>query len=361
MKVLQVINSLNTGGAEKLVLESIMRYNKKGFVVDLLLLNGDEYPFLKELKEYECCTVFSLGNGSVYNPLLIFKIIPFLKKYDLLHVHLFPSLYWVAIAKLISFSKKKIIYTEHNTNNKRRNSKIFKSIDKIIYGQYSKIITIAEEVDINLKKHLGFSKSRFELINNGVDTGQYKNAVPYSKTTFFSEKDILLIQVSSFRAQKDQPTLIKSLKKLPSNVKLLLVGDGPLRNDCENLVKKLKLEDCVKFLGIRMDVPKLLKTADIVVLSSHHEGLSLSSIEAMASGKPFVASNVQGLREVVEGAGILFAESKEDELAQQITNLMDDNDYYLETVKNCLNRAEKFTIDKMVVKYISLFKDVLKK
>src|SRR5690606_8114943 len=156
-----------------------------------------------------------------------------LKQYDVVHVHLFPALYWVVLAKWISFSKTKIVYTEHNTSNKRRNHFILKWIDRIIYKGISKIVTIADEVDGNIKAHLKFREDKFMLIYNGVDIEKYATAKSLNKNTFFSEDDFLLIQVSSFREQKDQPTLVKTLNNLPENIKLLLVGDGHLRKDCE--------------------------------------------------------------------------------------------------------------------------------
>ena len=361
MKVLHLINSLNTGGAEKLLLESLPLYNKKKIQGDLLLLNSKEYPFLTDLIKQKSCMVYSLGQSSVYKPFLIFKIIPYLRKYDLIHAHLFPSLYWLALAKMFSFSSTKIIYTEHSTHNKRRNNLLSKVIDKFIYQFYNSIITIADEVDQNLKQHLGFNKARYKLINNGVNTKIYQNAQAYKKDVFFSENDIILIQVSSFRFPKDQLTLIHSLTKLPQHFKLLLVGEGPLLEDNKNLVINLNLQERVKFLGIRMDVPRLLKTADIVVLSSHHEGLSLSSIEAMASGRPFIASDVPGLREIVKDAGLLFPKKNSKRLSIIIKQLTEDKVLYDETVKKCELKAQEFDIEKMVDKYIELYESVLKK
>ncbi len=355
MKILHVINSLSTGGAEKLLLETIPLYNKKGLTVDLLVLNGTDYPFLKEYKKLSYCTVFSLGNSSVYNPFLVFKIISYLKKYDLIHVHLFPTLYWVAIAKTLSFNKTKIIYTEHNTTNTRRSSAIFKFFDKFIYKRYSKIVTIANEVDLNLRHHLNFNPSKFQLIKNGVAISIFNEAIPYLKSEFFDKDAKILIQVSSFTEQKDQLTLIKSLAKLPVNFKLLLVGEGGLKSRCMELVNKLKLSSRVHFLGIRTDVPRLLKTADIVILSSHHEGLSLSSIEGMASGKPFIASDAPGLTDVVKGAGLLFPVGDEQSLAKHIMELINDESYYNKIGKACLERSKKYDIKIMVDKHIELY------
>lgn len=361
MKVLQVINSLNTGGAEKLLLETIPIYNEKGLTTDLLVLNGTVYPFLKELIKLECCSVFNLGTKSVYNPLLVFKIIPYLKKYDVVHVHLFPALYWVAMAKIVSFSKTKIIYTEHNTTNTRRSSAIFRLVDRLIYKRYLKIVTIAKEVDLNLKHHLNCKPSKFQLIKNGVAITFFNEAIPYLKTDFFDEEAKILIQVSSFTVQKDQLTLIKSLAQLPVYIKLLLVGEGELKETCIKLVNELNLADRVQFLGIRTDVSRLLKTADIIILSSHHEGLSLSSIEGMASGKPFIASDAPGLTDVVKGAGLLFPVGDETALAKHIMELLNDENYYNEVAIACLERSKKYDIKIMVDKHLELYKIVVHK
>src|SRR5690606_29042506 len=110
---------------------------------------------------------------------------------------------------------------------------------------------------------------------------------------------IYLMQVSRFEEPKDQPTLIKALRYLPQNTHLILVGDGSKKSDCEDLVNKLALNERVLFLGARNDVPDLMQTADILVLSSYYEGLSLACLEALASGRPLVAADVPGIREVV--------------------------------------------------------------
>ncbi|MEP5341494.1 MAG: glycosyltransferase [Algibacter sp.] len=362
MKILHLINSLDTGGAEKLMLDSLPLFNKKNIKTDLAVLNGKNYPFLKALKKLNCCTIISLSYKSVYNPLLIFKIIPILRKYDLIHVHIFPSLYWVALAKLLSFSKTKLVYTEHSTSNNRRKRYIFKVLDKIIYAIYSKIITISPEVDINIKKHLGFNKNKFVLIQNGINLKNIKNTATISRHEISTKLDLtftLITQVSSFRYPKDQKTVIKSLKQLPDHIILILIGDGPLRIDCENLAKELGISHRVFFLGIRMDVISILKASDIIILSSHHEGLSLSSVEGMASGKAFIATNAPGLGKIVKGAGVLFPIGDNITLAKKIEKLMLDEVYYNQVVLNCLKRAEDYSIEHTINKEISLYKTLL--
>ena len=110
MKVLHVINNLDIGGAEKLILEAFPKFKEEGVELELAILDGTAYPFLKQLQKKNF-NIHILGKGSVYNPWLIFKLIFLIKKVDIVHVHLFPSLYWVSIAKMISFSKTTLLFT----------------------------------------------------------------------------------------------------------------------------------------------------------------------------------------------------------------------------------------------------------
>jgi glycosyltransferase involved in cell wall biosynthesis len=357
MKVLQVINSLATGGAEKLLLESCTVYQQKEIEVHVLLLNGVSHPFLEELRHNTTCTIHVLGNGSVYNPFFLFKIIPFFKKFDCVHVHLFPSLYWVSLAHRLSFSKTKLIYTEHSTTNNRRANPIFKILDRWMYSRYSTIVAITPKVLENLKKHLNFKDdSKFCVIQNGLNLSQIQSAQPYLKTDFFEDENAkIIIQVARFFEPKDHITLVKSMALLPENYKLLLVGDGILKVNSEALVVQLNLQNRVRFLGLRFDVLSLLKTTDVIVLSSKHEGLSLSCIEGMASGKPFVASDVPGLQEVVQNNGILFPVGDEKKLAYEIQQLISNEDHYKDVVSRCLQKAKEYDITTMIDDYIELY------
>jgi glycosyltransferase involved in cell wall biosynthesis len=359
MKVLQVINSLGTGGAEKLLLETLPLYYERGTTVDLLVLDGNEHPFLKELEAINCCDIFSLGKGSVYSPLHVFRIMKFLKKYDIVHVHLFPSLYWVAMAKMLSFSNVRLVYTEHCTTNRRMTNFFLKILDSFIYSFYDKIVCISEEVAFEIKRHVNMHKNTFAVIHNGVNLSKIKEAKPYSKAELsFPDDAVLLVQVSRFQSQKDQPALVRALQWLPENVHLMLVGEGELRQDNEKLAAGLGLSHRVRFLGVRMDVPRLLKSSDIVVLSSHFEGLSLSSIEGLASGNPFVASDAPGLSDIVRGAGLLFPIGDDKALAQTITELIEKPEHRDAVARKCMARAGQYDVSGMVEKHIDLYKSL---
>lgn len=365
MRVLQIINSLDTGGAEKLLLDTIPIYQQLGITVDLLVFQDNNTQFLESLRKLDCCKIFVINETSnkksIYSVSNINKIKHFIANYDIAHVHLFPAQYFTVIAKLIAKSPIKLIFTEHNTSNRRINNKIFKPIEKYIYSKYTNVVCITEEIKSIFIKYLGLNASKFVLINNGVNIDLIKEApiADLSKIlSNYNAKNKYLLQVSAFRAQKDQKTLIRSLMHLPTNYQLLLVGDGTFKLECEALVKSLQLEDRVTFLGLRMDVPSIMKAADIMVLSSHYEGLSLASIEAMASGKPFVATDVPGIKELVEGYGVLFPLGDDKALANYIFELGTNPTMYQSVVEKCQTRAADFDIKKMVDKHIDLYKSV---
>ena len=362
MKILQVINSLGTGGAEKLIVDTLPSYVNQGLDMDLLLLFDNNFGFTKQLQNLDICKIFVLnksGNAKkIYNPLLIFKIAKILKNYDLAHIHLFPSSYLVVIANRLNGNKTKLIFTEHSTSNRRLKNKVLSLIDKKIYKAYSAVICITEEIKEILQKHTGLPANHFEIIANGVDVDNVKNALAYKKSEIhpnLSSQDKILIQVAGFRYPKDQRTLINAIALLPDFFKLILVGKGVLEEECATLASEIGVQDRVFFLGLRYDVPKLLKTADIIVLSSIHEGLSLSCIEGMASGRPFIGSDVSGIKEVVQGAGILFPVGNAKVLTAEIVKLINSPKLYDEIAIQCQERAKLYDIENMILKHIELY------
>lgn len=362
MKVLHIIPSLATGGAEKLVIETLPLLNQRGIKTDILLFDGTEYPFLKVLRDLNCCNIFSLGKKSVYNPIFIFRIIPYLSKYDLIHAHLFSAQYFVAIAKSLSLSKTPIIITEHSTKNRRIINPIFKIPELLVYAKYRKIICITDEVKEVLKKHIKANNDKLITIKNGIDFRKFINPPRILRTSInanIKDDDFVIIQIAGFRKEKDHETIIRSISILPVNFKLLLVGDGITIDRCRQLVAKLGLSNRVIFLGARYDVTSLLAIADIVVLSTHYEGFGLVAIEGMASGKPFIGSDVPGLREVVNNAGILVAPQNHIKMAKSILKLQSDKEYYNKVSQRCLSKAKIYDIDKMVNKTIELYNSVL--
>lgn len=350
MKILHVITSLRTGGAEKLMVDLLPRLRDKGNEMELLLFDGTHTPFYNELNKYGI-KIHHLGiGGNVYNPLNIFRLIKYIKRFDIVHTHNTACQYYVPIAKILSRAKCQLFTTEHNTFNRRRNLFGWKYLDRFIYGRYKSIISISDKATKNLKNFIG-EKYNIITVENGVDISRFTNL----SSPDFSKDGIIITMIAGFRPQKDQDTLIRAMSLLPNEFKLWLVGDGERRSVLEELTTSLNLSDRVKFWGIRSDIPQILEKSHIVVLSSHWEGLSLSSIEGMASGRPFIASNVDGLREIVRGYGILFPHQDAKALAKEIKLLCESRAKYDHVAKTCQEKAKQFDINIMVKKYNNLY------
>ena len=359
MKILHIITSLEIGGAEKLMVDLLPRLKERDAEVELLLFVGRKTMFYEQLEREGIKITTFADKGSVYNLLHIFRLFRFLQKnrFDIIHTHNTAPQFFAAIVAM--FRKMSLVTTEHNTSNRRRSIKWFRPIDAWMYRKYAKIICISDAAERNLKEYLSELKvvGKCLTIYNGVDINKYITASSLENETH----NKVVTMIAGFRPQKDQDTLIRAMQHLPQEeYELWLVGDGERREDLEVLVTSLGLESVVKFWGIRGDVPSLLKSSDIIVMSSHYEGLSLSNIEGMSVGKPFIASDVDGLHEMTQGAGLLFRHGDDQQLAELITTLVDDKELYDKVANQCLARAKQYDISKMVEGYLDVYYNLCK-
>lgn len=360
MKILYVITSLRTGGAEHLMVDLLPRLQQQGHEVALFLMDGTKTPFMEQLQAYQIPIFISQVGGNVYDPRHIWRLRNIMRNYDIVHTHNTSPQLFAAIAN-IGLSKT-LISTEHSTFNRRRNIPFLKPIDRWMYRQYNHIICISDQAEKNLRTYLNLPEVSISTIFNGIDTTRFAEAkASTSLQNTLPTNAKICMMVSAFREQKDQPTLLRAMALLADDYQLVLVGGGDetLQNNCKELAKQLNISHRTHFLGIRTDIPELLKAADILVLSSHYEGLSLSNLEAMAAGKPFIASDVDGLREVVDGYGLLFPEEDDKALADVILKLGEDKKFAQQIASRCKQRALEFDISKMVEEYNAIYERFL--
>ena len=366
MKILQVITSLEMGGAETLVVNLILRLQALGYTVDLCVFNGIDTSLMQKLKrESPNTTIYTLGRG-VYNPFYILKLAKIMRGYDIVHTHNSSPQLFVAIANL--FTRRKLVSTEHNTSNRKRNWKWYAPIESWMYRQYGHIICISEIAEMKLRDYMGgdwLNKessiyNKISTINNGVDVKAISNALPDAELLSLKKDRKAILMVAGFRNQKDQDTVVKALNILDKEkFEVWFAGIGDRMDDVKQLALSLGVADNVRFLGLRTDIPNVLKAADFIVMSSHWEGLSLSNVEGMSAHKPFIASDVNGLREVTEGYGILFPHEDAGTLAKEINRLAEDENYYKEIAGRCFDRALQFDINKTVDGYEKVYQTLM--
>lgn len=357
MRILHVITSLRTGGAEHLLVDLLPRLRRGDKnQVDLLLFDGRQTPFMQELKSRGVRIISLSMGGNVYNPLNMFKLVRYMGQYDIVHTHNTACQLYAPIARLVSFTRKPLVTTEHSSNNRRRTKWWCKPIDKWMYKRYAAVICIADQTRRNLEAYLG-CKNNIVTITNGVDTERFFRPVK----NITGQTEYVISMVAGLRKEKDHETLLKAMAILPANYRLQIVGDGEKRDALMTLCSQLGLNDRVTFMGVRLDVPDILEQSDVVVLSSHWEGLSLSSIEGMASGRPFVASDVDGLHEMVDGAGLLFPHGDDQALAKAIRDLCENPEEYKKVANACQDRAKHYDISNMADGYNKLYHSLKRK
>jgi glycosyltransferase involved in cell wall biosynthesis len=257
----------------------------------------------------------------------------------------------------------RIITTEHSTNNKRRNYFFLNPIERFIYSKYDKVVSISGATQHALWQTLKIKESdRFVVIENGINIRFFSDCQRYNLSIIsplLNNESKILIMVAGFNEAKDHKTMIKAMLHLPKEFVLMFVGAGPLMEKVQALVKRLHLDKRIVFLGFRKDVASLVKSSYISVLSSNWEGFGLVAIEAMAAGIPVIASDVSGLRETVQDAGILFSAGDEISLANAIDAIDKDEVRRDAVILMQKRRAANYDIKRSAHEYIQLYASLM--
>lgn len=303
--------------------------------------------------------MIDVGLGGQRNPLAIFRLRRLLRGYDIAHSHNTTEQFFLALAGWGGGTP--LVTTEHSTWNRRRAWPLFRLVDRWIYRRYARIICISDKTREALSNYLGCERGMV-VVPNGVDCGAVAAAVPaMTLRRDLPVGAVALCMAASFRAAKDQDTLIRALRLLPERYHLFLAGDGERGTVLRELAAELGVERRTHFLGIRNDVPAVLGAMDIVVHSSHWEGFGLSVVEGMAAGKPVIASDVPGVAEVVRGAGVLVPPADYRAFARAVEELSNDSSRCAEVAARCRARAAEYDIHRTAERYLdeyaALFRD----
>jgi N-acetyl-alpha-D-glucosaminyl L-malate synthase BshA len=207
-------------------------------------------------------------------------------------------------------------------------------------------------------------EKEIEVIPNFVDTKKYHrgNAEEVRKH-FAAPGEKILVHTSNFRPVKRVVDAIRIfnevLKKVPS--KLVLVGDGPDRSQCEILCRELGIQEHVKFLGKQIDIVHILAVADLFLMPSQSESFGLSALEAMACSVPVISTSVGGLPELqVHGQTGFIAEIGDiDRMAKYAIDLLTNPAKHQLFAEAARRRALEFEADKIVGHYEQYYRRVL--
>lgn len=233
------------------------------------------------------------------------------REYDLIHTHtpISSLITRIAFKKSHIFNKCRMIYTAHGFHFFKRNNPLknflFRNIERYGAKYTDTLITINKEDYAAAKKFKLRKNGTVEYVPGvGIDIDKI-NSIQGNKEDLCKELNIpvdsiLLLSVGELNDNKNHKVVIECLPELPKNVHYLICGVGPLKEQHEELAKKLEVSDRLHLLGYRNDVIKIMKSCDIFVFPSKREGLSVALMEAMACGLPCIASKIRGNVDLIE-------------------------------------------------------------
>lgn len=328
-KVLHIVEDLKIGGLERVIASIVLRLDRAKYDLRVwCLVRGGEIA--EELVE-KGIGVKILGMHSYHNPLHILALSRLIRKENvhILHTHGYFGSTFGRLAAILARTPV-IIAHAHTTyyGFKKRNI----LIERFLSIFTDKIVCVSQAVNRFVVEVEGISEKKTCLIYNGVGKPRLFEGDSDShvdrKSLGFGEKDLVVITIASLTPHKGHKVLIDAasiVAKRHENLRLLIVGDGPLRNKLEAYAKELQLSSKIVFTGQRKDIVSLLKLADFFVLSStEREGLGIALIEAMAEGLPVIGTKLGGIPEVIEDNvnGLLVEPGSSYDLAAALEKLI---------------------------------------
>ncbi len=299
-------------------------------------------------------------------------------KYEIIHCHtpVGGVLTRLAAKKARKKYNTKVIYTAHGFHFYKGaplfNWIIYYPIEKICARWTDCLITITNEDYEFAKKHLRAKK--VEHINGvGINSERLEKTLGEEEKNRVREKlkikkeDIVFSYVAELNKNKNQILLIKTIQELKKelpNIKLLLIGDGPLKEEYQQYIENNNLENEIKLLGKRKDINELLSITNIYLASSIREGLPVNVMEAMYKGLPIIATDNRGHRELIqsnENGFIITNNRSSEELLNTIKQLIKDTEKITQFSINNKLRIEKFELNNVLKDMQKVYTNITKK
>jgi len=316
---------------------------------------------------------YPLFENQLYGLALTSKMLEVIEyeKLDLLHVHYaIPHATSAYLAKQIirrNNSDIKIITTLHGTDITLVGLEpSFLPLVKFSIEESDGVTAVSRYLKEQTLTNYNID-TNIEVIYNFVDTSLYRiNPNNQMRDTIAPNGEKILIHTSNFRVVKRVTDTIRILdlvkKEIPA--KLVLVGDGPDRSECERLTRELDLHDDVKFLGKQDGLEEILNCADLFLMPSQSESFGLSALEAMACGLPVISSSVGGLPELVRHneTGYIAEFGNVERMALYTIDLLKNEKKYKAFSKNARARAvNNFELDSIIPKYEKYYESIMEK
>lgn len=370
IKILHLITKTLSGGAEKVLLDMCKYTNSSNF--ESIVVSFQKGVLENQFKEIKHIKKINLSDSSYFTFKSLIKLNNIIRKekVDIIQTHLQQPEFYAFLLKLLNPHIKWIV---KKGNVAEFRSKLFwRLANGFILKFASKVIITSNGVKKFTKDMEFVSDKKLKVIYSGINLDKVnkelkkQDHMALKKSLHLKDSDKVIICVGRLVKEKGYPYLIEVMEKLikeDKNYKLLIVGEGYLRDELSNLIKKQKLRSYIQLLGERKDVIQLLRVADIFCMASIREGIPISLMETMYVGLPLVATNVGGNKELVNHKKNGFLEKQKDvnAIKKRVKQLLSNTKLREIIIKNAKKTIiDNFSIKKNMEKYETTYKDIPK-
>jgi glycosyltransferase involved in cell wall biosynthesis len=310
--------------------------------------------------------VIPLPMSKIRNVRASFRLIQVLRreKVEIIHVHSQEAGIWGRIAAWVA-GVPIVIYTPQTVDiRQKRFQALYYLIERLSAAVTDMLISVNEGDRLRLINKGVISPDKIMTISNGIEVHSFPACVDVKakkQELGIPSEGPVIAQIGRLSEQKGPRYLLEAatlvLEMRPDTI-FLMVGEGPLREEIEDRAKELELSENLLLLGWRNDVAAIIACVDVVVLSSLWEGLPYALLEAMASGKPVVATAVNGCKELVRDGqtGLLVPPADSRALADAVLTLLDSGEMALEMGRRARQVVGKdFSLENMVGRVDELY------
>lgn len=362
-KIMHVVLSMHVGGAERLVYDMVKypAFAKRPPIVCCLDAVGD----LGEKLRQEGYKVYCKGRrpGLDLKMVLWLRQIIIREQVDVVHAHQYSPLFYAVPSALLA-GRKKVIYTEHGRFHPEYKSWKRTLFNPVLAMGVDHLVSISAATAQAMAAYDNFPLHRIKIIHNGIDCAGMQPKIDRQakrKELGLSPTCRIIGTAARLNSIKNIAMMLRGLKlileKIP-NTCLVIAGEGEEEHNLKNLAYELEIADHVKFIGLRFDLPVIYQLFDVFLLTSFSEGISVTLLEAMASGAPAVVTDVGGNREIVlDGkSGYLVPVDDDVLLAQRVVAVLQDAELATQMGKVARQRVQdNFSAGAMIKGYRQLY------
>jgi glycosyltransferase involved in cell wall biosynthesis len=368
MVVAHIVLSLDCGGLERVVLDLTREGQKLGQQVAVICIErpGIQADQARALGAELVC--LHKGPGLRLRVIADLKAVLRDLKPDVVHTHQVGAMFYTGRAAR-AVGVKALVHTEHNNHmvSKRGISLLKMRAFTWFAGRYAaRFFCISRDAEAAVSAHRVVSRKKLYVVPNGIDSAPYVADINVEslRSSLGIPADAPVVgTVGRLSEQKRQDVLLRAFAQLPrQDARLLVVGDGPRKQELQELAAGLGIGQRVHFVGYQPQTAPYLKLMDIFALSSHIEGMPLVIIEAWAAGVPVVASRVGGVPEMIKDGrnGILFPAGDVTTLTAVLSRLLaNPNDAEQLAIAGRAEASGAYTSERMASDYYRHYLDVL--